>query len=79
MRVIKCNSSKWVHETWPTRSAFAWQTGYGAFTVSQSQVEKVREYIRNQEEHHRDKPYQHELIALLEAHEIEYQEEDLWG
>src|SRR5438105_9084387 len=42
LRTIKANSSGWVHETFPNCRAFAWQSGYGAFTVSQSQVEKVR-------------------------------------
>ena len=53
MRVVKANSSKWVHEQWPARSDFAWQSGYGAFSVSQSNAEAVRRYIADQEEHHR--------------------------
>jgi hypothetical protein len=57
---------------------FAWQAGYSAFTVSKSQEGRVRIYIKQQEEHHRAKPYQDELIGLLDAHEIQYDERYLW-
>jgi putative transposase len=50
LRDIKANSSKWVHETWPDLYRFGWQDGFAAFTVSKSQVEAVREYIRNRKE-----------------------------
>ena len=53
MRVLKTNSSRWVHEQWPARRDFAWQSGYGAFTVSRSNVDEVERYIAGQEEHHR--------------------------
>jgi REP element-mobilizing transposase RayT len=78
LRTLKAKSSGWIHKTFPGLRCFAWQTGYGAFSVSQSQVEKVRTYIQNQEEHHRHKPFQKEFIALLKAHGMEYAEEDLW-
>src|SRR5437879_4392210 len=68
---IKAKSSGWIHKTFAQLEAFAWQTGYGAFTVSQSQLERVRRYIQNQDEHHRNKPYQDELRGLLIAHDIE--------
>src|SRR5262245_27650644 len=48
LRKIKANSSKWIHERPDFDRGFAWQTGYGAFTVSQPQVEHVRKYIQNQ-------------------------------
>lgn len=77
MRVIKTNSSRWVGEMWPKRG-FAWQTGYAAFTVSQSSRESVRQYIARQEEHHRAVTFQEEFIMFLKKHEIEYDERYIW-
>jgi putative transposase len=78
MRLLKTNSSRWVHEKWPSRSTFGWQTGYGAFSVSQSNVSAVLRYIANQEEHHRKVSFQEEFIAYLQRHEIEYDERYIW-
>jgi REP element-mobilizing transposase RayT len=78
VRRLKARSSFWVHKTYPDRSDFAWQTGYGLFTVSESQVEVVRRYIHDQEEHHRTRPFPEELRALLRAHGLPFKEEDLW-
>ncbi len=78
MRVIKTNSSRWVHETWPARRAFAWQAGYGAFSVSPSHVEAVRAYIAGQEEHHRRVTFQEEFVEFLRRHGIEYDERYIW-
>ena len=75
---IKSNSSGWIHRTFPSFDQFSWQDGYGAFTVSPSQVEKVYHYIRDQEEHHRKVSFEEELVALLKAHGIEYEEKYLW-
>jgi len=72
IRDLKAGSSGWAHETWPERTAFAWQRGYGIFTVSESNVEIVREYIRNQEAHHQRMTFEEEFVALLEKHHIEY-------
>ena len=72
IRVIKANSSKWVNEEFPLQTPFQWQTGYSAFTVSYSQDNVVRNYIRNQAEHHRKLSFQDELLALLRRHEIPY-------
>jgi mono/diheme cytochrome c family protein len=55
-----------------------WQAGFGAFSVSQSQVEDVRAYIRNQREHHRVKSFQEELRAFLKAYEVEFDERYVW-
>ncbi len=77
LRALKSDSSGWVNRKRPD-DRFAWQTGYGAFTVSQSQVEKVRRYIRTQAEHHREKSFKEEFRALLEKHGVEYNEEYLW-
>lgn len=79
MRALKTNSSKWVHETFPEHHLFAWQTGYGWFSVSRSQVPKVEAYIANQKEHHRTMTFQEEFIELLKKHGIEYDERYVWG
>jgi putative transposase len=72
MEKVKANSSRWVHERWPRRSLFGWQEGYTAFSVSQSNLEKVKKYIAEQEEHHRKLSFREEVLALLEKHGIEY-------
>jgi REP element-mobilizing transposase RayT len=78
LRNITANSSGWVHKEFSNLSAFAWQSGYSAFTVSRSQFDIVRRYIETQEEHHRKQTYQEELLALLRAHEVEFDERYLW-
>ena len=69
IRELKANSSRWMNET--TRG-FAWQEGYGAFSVSPSQVPVVKEYIRQQAEHHRKRSFEDEFLALLKKCGIEY-------
>lgn len=78
VRDIKANSSKWIHEEIPGYGDFGWQTGYGAFSVSMSSVEKVRTYIDNQQEHHRTTTFQEEFIAFLDRHGISYDERFIW-
>ena len=78
MRVIKANSSKWVNERAGRTEQFAWQTGYGAFTISGSQLEVVRRYVQRQEEHHRKHTFQEEFVAFLKKHGIAYDERYLW-
>ena len=78
LRGIKANSSGWIHRTFPELKGFAWQEGYGAFTVSHSQVDRVREYIRDQEKHHQRSTFQEEFLRLLKAHGIEFDEKYLW-
>ena len=78
MRNVKSRSSLWVHQTFSEMQAFAWQEGYGAFTVSQSQVETVSAYIHNQVEHHHGRSFKEEFVELLKAHDIEYDERYLW-
>jgi putative transposase len=72
VQLIKGGSSKWVHETFANQSKFAWQEGYGAFSVSVSQAPKTIAYINNQKEHHRRKTFEEEFIELLERHGISY-------
>ena len=74
LRDVKALSSGWVHDTFSGVAEFAWQTGYAAFSVSQSNIEAVRKYIANQEEHHRRMTFKEELIALLKRHGVEYDE-----
>jgi hypothetical protein len=74
VRNLKAYSSGWVHKQFPDVIGFGWQNGYAAFTVSVSHRDRVRRYIDNQEEHHRQQTYQEELIELLRAHEIEFDE-----
>jgi len=62
-----------------TAVRFGWQARYGAFTVSESQVERVRKYIRNQKEHHRKQSFEEEFRALLRAHHIDFDEAHPWG
>ncbi len=78
MRILKTNSSRWVHGKWRTRKEFSWQTGYGAFSVSQSNVQAVMKYIASQKEHHRKVSFQEEFVAFLKKHKIEYDERYLW-
>jgi len=73
-RRIKSNSSKWVNDRSLGGKRFQWQTGYSAFSVSESQVASVRRYIRTQESHHRKLSFQDELTALLRKHGIEFDE-----
>ena len=73
-RSIKSSSTKWVHDAFPERNEFAWQVGYGAFSVSESQVPVVRRYIRSQEAHHARLSFKDELIGLLRRHRIEFDE-----
>jgi putative transposase len=74
MRTVKSRSSKWIHETFSELSAFAWQEGYAVFSVSKSQEVAVKQYIANQREHHRHESFQSELLRLLKAHGVEFDE-----
>ena len=78
IRDIKANSSKWINEKKFTNFHFEWQTGFGAFTVSQSVVPKVIEYIKNQEEHHRKKTFKEEYVEFLKAYQIDFKDEYLF-
>ena len=78
MRILKTNSSRWVHEKWTSHSAFGWQSGFGAFSVSQSNVPAVSAYIAHQEEHHRKVSFQEEFLTFLKKHGIVYDERYLW-
>ena len=72
LRLIKTNSSKWINEVKKPKKAFEWQPGYGAFSVSESQVSAIEAYISNQREHHQTRTFQEEFLLLLKKHNIEY-------
>lgn len=69
---VKSNSSRWINENRYVRGKFAWQIGFGAFTVSQSQLTVVTNYIKKQEIHHKTKSFREEYIEFLEAYKIDY-------
>lgn len=75
---IKANSSRWINNEVDTHASFQWQKGYSAFTVSHSQIESVRRYIRTQEEHHRKFSFREEYIAMLQRHDIPFDENHLF-
>jgi len=79
MQRIKGKSSKWINQKRFTASKFYWQSGYGAFTVSKSQMDKVKKYIQNQTEHHRKRTFQEEFTDILEKHKIDYDSEYIWN
>jgi REP element-mobilizing transposase RayT len=78
LRELKAGSSAWVKKADAAPEAFAWQNGYGAFTVSHSQVETVRRYIQNQEEHHRTVSFDEEMRRFIRAHGLAADEKELW-
>jgi putative transposase len=77
VRDIKAVSSKWIHDE-ADDHAFAWQEGYGAFSVSPSHRETVRSYIAQQEEHHRKMTFQEEYLELLHRCGVHFDERYLW-
>lgn len=78
LRIIKSGSSGWMHKSVDGMSDFRWQDGFGAFSVSLSQSDKLRGYIANQECHHRETDFKDEFRALLKAHGIDFDEEYIW-
>jgi len=75
---VKKGSSKWMKIDGPKNKGFYWQGGYAAFSVSQSNVGELRQYIENQEEHHRTMTFQDELRALFARHGIQFDERYVW-
>ena len=74
MRTVKAESSRWIKTINPYYGGFSWQNGYGAFSVSASVLPKVKQYILNQEEHHKTLTFRDEYKAFLQAYGIEYDE-----
>jgi putative transposase len=79
VRLIKANSSKWVNENHGDLGRFAWQSGYGAFSVSQSQLQALTAYVANQEAHHRTRSFQDEFRDFLTKHGITFDDQYVWG
>ena len=75
---VKTESSKWIKTKGQEFRNFHWQNGYGAFSISQSEVATVKRYIRRQKEHHRRVTFQDEYRRFLAAYEVEYDERYVW-
>jgi len=74
MRTVKARSSKWVHDIFPALGSFAWQEGYSVFSVSKSQEEAVKRYIEGQAAHHKKEDFRCEILRMLRAHGVEFDE-----
>ena len=72
LRDLKANSSGWMHDVFPDARDFSWQNGYGAFTVSASQIANVKDYIANQEAHNKKRTFEDEFISLLRKNDVEF-------
>lgn len=77
IKKIKNTSSKWIKKK-INNNNFYWQKGFGVFSVSQSNIERLTNYIDNQEEHHKGKTYKKEYIGLLKKHKMKYDEKYIW-
>ena len=75
---LKKSSSKWMKTKGPAYTRFAWQEGYGAFSIGQSQVAVLKRYIARQEEHHKTKSFESELLDTLRKYAVTYDERYLW-
>jgi REP element-mobilizing transposase RayT len=74
LRDLKANASGWMHDLFPELKDFSWQRGYGAFTVGQSDIKQVQDYIARQKEHHQKQSSRDEFIEFLQSNGIEYDE-----
>ena len=74
MRKVKSGSSKWIHETFPELAAFTWQEGYSVFSVSKSREDALKRYIKGQAGHHKTEDFKFELLRILRAHSVEFDE-----
>ena len=79
VKELKRVSNGWLKDQGGDYADFEWQNGYASFSVSQSNLEKVKRYIATQEEHHRKATFQDELRALLRKHGLEFDERYVWG
>lgn len=78
VKELKRVSSRWIKERDGRMAGFAWQAGYGVFSVSPSASEDVETYIRNQEEHHRKVTFQDEFRKFLQKHRVDWDEQYVW-
>lgn len=79
MQLIKGGSSKWIHDTFPQQQAFAWQEGYGAFSIGISDVDRTTAYIENQAAHHSRTGFKIEFVEFLKKNKVEYDERYIWS
>lgn len=79
LRDMKANSSGWLHDVFPELSDFAWQRGYGAFSVSASQVPMVQNYIADQKVHHNGRSFEDEFVGLLQKNGVDFDPQYLWS
>jgi putative transposase len=79
IQLLKGGSSKWIHDEFATRRTFAWQQGYGAFSIGIAQVDATISYIGSQKEHHRKISFKEEFVSFLKKHGIEYDERYIWS
>lgn len=79
VQLVKCGSSKWIRDTFSNYHDFSWQVGYGGFSVGCYDIDKVKRYIENQEEHHRRVSFREECLDFLRENGIEYDEKYVFG
>lgn len=79
MKVVKWNSSKWMNTNQVFQTSFEWQEGYGAFSYSKSHVNRVIDYIKNQERHHSKKSFREEYIDFLQKFEIDFDQKYIFN
>jgi len=78
VEAVKTSTSKWMKTQDTSLRHFSWQTGYGVFSVSRSNIGAVEDYIRNQREHHQKQDFKDEYRGLLNKHDVEYDERYVW-
>ncbi len=79
IQLLKGGSSKWVHDTFAAMKEFAWQEGYGAFSIAISGIDDTIAYINRQEEHHHTLTFEEEFVGFLKRHAIEYDPRHVFG
>jgi REP element-mobilizing transposase RayT len=77
VQLLKGNSSKWLHETFPKLRNVSWQEGYGAFSIGVSGIDETVAYIRGQDEHHRNRTFREEVELFLRRHGLEFHPDEL--
>lgn len=79
IRDLKASSSLWVHKNFPVINNFAWQEGYGSFSVSYSALQDVQKYIQHQEQHHAKMSFEEEYAKFLKLHQVKYDDRFVLG
>ena len=79
IRDVKASSSLWIHKMFPNQKDFAWQEGYGSFSVSYSSLKHVEKYIQTQKQHHKIMSFEDEYLKFLNLHNVKYDERFVLG